>query len=99
MFSESFASAVAVPSDLAPRTVRLARSGTGFTWTPSAGTLLDAADAAGFGLPSGCRAGQCESCSVPVTSGSVAHLGPYDGEPDHCLTCRAVPVSDLVLDA
>jgi anaerobic selenocysteine-containing dehydrogenase/ferredoxin-NADP reductase len=99
VFSESFGSAMAVPSDLAPRTVRLARSGTGFTWTPSAGTLLDAADAAGLGLPSGCRAGQCESCSVPVASGSVAHLGPYDGEPDHCLTCRAVPVSDLVLDA
>ncbi len=99
VFSESFAPAAAVPKDLAPRTVRLARTGHTFTWTPAAGTLLDAAEAASLTLPSGCRAGQCESCSLPVASGAVAHLGPYDGEPDHCLTCRAVPVSDLVLDA
>ena len=99
VFRESFGSAVAVPPDLVPRRVRLARRDRTFTWTPSAGSLLDAADAAGLSLPSGCRAGQCESCSLPVASGTVAHLGPYDGEPDHCLTCRAVPVSDLVLDA
>ncbi|MDP4023984.1 molybdopterin-dependent oxidoreductase [Methylobacterium sp. NEAU 140] len=99
IFSESFATAVAVPPDLAPRTVRLARSGASFTWTPAAGSLLDAADAAGLRLPAGCRAGQCESCCLPVASGTVAHLGPYDGGPEHCLTCRAVPVSDLVLDA
>lgn len=99
VFRESFASSVAVPTDLVPRTVRLARSDRSFLWTPAAGSLLDAANAADLGLPSGCRAGQCESCSLRVASGRVAHLGLYDGEPDHCLTCRAVPVTDLVLDA
>lgn len=99
IFSESFAAHVAVPPNLAPRAIRLGRSGGSFVWTPAAGSLLDAADAAGFALPSGCRAGQCESCSLAISAGSVAHLGPYDGASDHCLTCRAVPVSDLVLDA
>ena len=90
---------VEVPSHLEPRTVRLARSGRSFTWIPAAGSLLEAADAAALALPSGCRAGQCESCSVPLASGSVTHLSPYDGPADRCLTCRAVPLSDLVLDA
>ena len=99
IFSESFASAVEVPAHLDTRTVRLARSGRTFTWSPAAGSLLDAADAAALALPRGCRAGQCESCSVPVASGSVAQLSPYDGPADHRLTCRAVPLSDLVLDA
>ncbi len=99
VFAELFSARVEVPGDLAPRTVTLARSGRSFVWFPERGTLLDAADAAGFGLPSGCRAGQCESCSVKVLSGTVAHLSPYDGEADRCLTCRAVPVSDVEIEA
>nr|WP_246155024.1 2Fe-2S iron-sulfur cluster-binding protein [Methylobacterium oryzihabitans] len=66
-------------------------------WTPAAGTLLDAALAAGIGLPSGCRVGQCESCIVRVLSGECAHLVAFEGEADRCLTCQAVPVTDLVL--
>lgn len=97
--SELFTTRTEVPADLAPRTVALARSGQTFTWSPGAGTLLDAAEAAGHRLPSGCRTGQCESCQVRVEAGSVAHLAAYDGPPDHCLTCRAVPLADCVLDA
>ncbi|SFU74726.1 Anaerobic selenocysteine-containing dehydrogenase [Methylobacterium sp. 174MFSha1.1] len=97
--SELFTTRTEVPANLAPRTVTLARSETTFRWSPGAGTLLDAAEAAGLRLPSGCRTGQCESCQVRVAAGSVAHLAAYDGPPDHCLTCRAVPLADCVLDA
>ncbi len=57
------------------------------------------AQMAGLSLPSGCRSGQCESCCLRLVSGSASHLAPYDGDPDTCLTCCAVPLSDLVLDA
>ncbi|GJE03823.1 molybdopterin-dependent oxidoreductase [Methylobacterium isbiliense] len=97
--SELFTAQAEVPAELAPRSVTLARSGGSFRWSPDAGTLLDAAETAGLRLPSGCRTGQCESCQVRLAAGSVAHLTPYDGPPDHCLTCRAVPLADCVLDA
>ncbi len=99
VFSEIFASQIEIPPDLAPRRILLQRSGRSFAWSAQAGSLLDAADAAGLSLPSGCRSGQCESCCVRVISGSASHLAPYDGAPDNCLTCCAVPLSDLVLDA
>lgn len=99
VFSEVFVSQVEIPSDLAPRRIVLERSGRSFEWSAQSGSLLDAAEAAGLSLPSGCRGGQCESCRVRVVSGSASHLAPYDGAPDDCLTCCAVPLSDLVLDA
>jgi len=99
VFSEIFVSQIEIPSNLAPRRIVLERSGTSFDWSVQAGSLLDAAEAAGLSLPSGCRSGQCESCRLRVVSGTASHLSPYDGEPDDCLTCCAVPLSDLVLDA
>lgn len=97
IFAEAFASAPNVPSTLTPQTVHLAGSGKSFVWSPELGTLLDAAQAAGLSLPSGCRVGQCESCAVRIVSGDVAQLGPFDGEKDQCLTCQAVPLSELTL--
>lgn len=99
IFSEVFVSQIEIPSDLAPRRIVLASSGRSFDWSAQAGSLLDAAEAAGLSLPSGCRSGQCESCCLRVVSGTASHLAPYDGAPDSCLTCCAVPLSDLVLDA
>ncbi len=99
IFSELFAASTAVPDTLTACAVTLSRSGRTFRWEPSAGTLLDAAEAAGCTLPSGCRTGQCESCSLRLAAGTVAHLSSYDGPADHCLTCRAVPLGDLVLEA
>lgn len=99
IFSEIFVSQLEIPADLAPRRILLERSGKSFEWTAQAGSLLDAAEAAGLSLPSGCRSGQCESCCLRVVAGSASHLSPYDGPPDSCLTCCAVPLSDLVLDA
>lgn len=99
VFSEVFVSQIEIPSNLAPRRIVLERSGTSFDWSAQSGSLLDAAEAAGLSLPSGCRSGQCESCRLRVVSGTASHLSPYEGEPDDCLTCCAVPLSDLVLDA
>ena len=99
IFSELFTAAVEIPESLQDRRVTLSRSGRSFAWSRASGTLLDAADVACVALPSGCRTGQCESCSLAVIAGSVAHVGAYDGPATHCLTCRAVPLSDLVLDA
>ncbi|MFC6670003.1 2Fe-2S iron-sulfur cluster-binding protein [Marinobacterium aestuariivivens] len=43
--------------------------------------------------------GQCESCAVRILSGQVHHLNGQEPEdPGVCLTCQAVPVSDLRLD-
>ena len=69
-------------------------------WSAADGPLLQFAERLGIDLPSGCRVGQCESCAVRVVSGKVVHLhGTEPDDPDTCLTCQAVPLSDLVLDA
>lgn len=81
--------------------VRFSRSrDTAETWSAQSGPLLDFADKLGLDLQSGCRVGQCESCVVRVVSGTVRHLhGTEPDDPETCLTCQAVPTSDLVLDA
>lgn len=97
IFAEAFATPPEVPMTLKPQTVHLAGSGESFVWSPELGTLLDAAQAAGLSLPSGCRVGQCESCVMRIVEGDVAQLGAFDGGEDHCLTCQAVPLSELTL--
>jgi len=65
-------------------------------------SLLEAALHQGVGLPYGCRNGQCGSCAAELREGEVTYP---DGRPDAlvghppgiCLTCQAVPLSDLVL--
>ncbi|OZM79446.1 molybdopterin-dependent oxidoreductase [Pseudonocardia sp. MH-G8] len=103
VFTERFRSTpreVAVPDDATAR-VRFARSDREVRWHRRDGTLLQLAERQGLSLPSGCRLGQCESCTVPVLQGEVAHLvAPGDDLPDdQCLTCQSIPVSDVVLDA
>ncbi|WP_258719575.1 molybdopterin-dependent oxidoreductase [Bradyrhizobium sp. PRIMUS42] len=97
VFSEAFTSPPVVPRTLKPQTVHIADSGKSFTWTPQLGTLLDAAQAAGLSLPSGCRVGQCESCLMRVVDGDVAQVGGGNSAPDQCLTCQSVPLSELTL--
>ena len=68
-------------------------------WTSTKGTILNFAEAEGLALPSGCRVGQCESCALHIVSGCVRYLnGVESDDPSVCLTCSAVPASDLVLD-
>ncbi|WP_298255805.1 molybdopterin-dependent oxidoreductase [Bradyrhizobium sp.] len=97
IFTEAFASPPTVPKTLMPQTVHIAGSDKSFVWAPELGTILDAAEAAGFALPSGCRVGQCESCAMRIVDGNIARLAAEDGEADRCLTCQAVPLSELTL--
>ncbi|MGE6734961.1 molybdopterin-dependent oxidoreductase [Streptomyces sp. NPDC059900] len=103
IFTEKFHAApqpLEIP-DHARATVRFARSDRKLTWRKEDGTLLQLAEREGIALPSGCRLGQCESCSVTVLEGQVAHLvtTPEDLADDQCLTCQAMPVSDVTLDS
>ncbi len=78
-------------------------SGHRFT-TNKGETILEAADRQGVSLPYGCRNGACGSCASILVSGSVIYLD--DDEPgssakpdDYCLTCQAIPSSDITLRA
>jgi ferredoxin-NADP reductase len=82
-------------------TVTFSRShGKPIVWTSTKGPILNFAESEGLSLPSGCRVGQCESCAIHIVSGSVRYLnGVESDDPSVCLTCSAVPTSNLVLDA
>jgi anaerobic selenocysteine-containing dehydrogenase/ferredoxin-NADP reductase len=103
IFTERFHSPTSpVSENQSPRRITFARSGKTVTWFPqtSSGGILAAAELAGLSLPSGCRVGQCENCSVPIMEGRVRHLDENpDLEEGQCLTCQAIPLTDLVLDA
>jgi anaerobic selenocysteine-containing dehydrogenase/ferredoxin-NADP reductase len=102
IFKEIFNSPPAPPSATAsgPWRVQFARSNRELTWNPGDGPLLNFAETRGVKIPSGCRTGQCESCAISVLSGQVRHLAALDmDDADTCLSCLAVPESDLVLDA
>jgi phenol hydroxylase P5 protein len=69
-------------------------------------TILDAALRAGIYLPHCCGHGLCATCKVDVLEGEVDHgeASPFalmDMERDEgkCLTCCAIPESDLVIEA
>lgn len=67
-------------------------------------TLLEAALRQGIGLPYGCRNGFCGNCLCRLTLGEVDYpKGKPDALKDQrnnvCLSCQAVPVTDLVIFA
>jgi ferredoxin-NADP reductase len=79
-------------------TVSFTRSG---TTTDARTTLLDAGEAAGVLMPSGCRMGICFGCVVPLLSGQVrdTRTGDVHGEPgDLVQTCISTPAGDCSLD-
>jgi CDP-4-dehydro-6-deoxyglucose reductase len=65
--------------------------------------LLAAALHQGIGLPYGCRNGLCGSCAATLVQGEIVYP---DGKPEAlrghapniCLTCQAVPRSDLIIE-
>jgi anaerobic selenocysteine-containing dehydrogenase/ferredoxin-NADP reductase len=103
IFREHFRSpAPPAPDGLVSRQIHFARSGRTLIWSPQAplASILATAESAGIAIPSGCRVGQCESCAVPIKTGEVRHLVDCSElDQGHCLTCQAVPLSDLVIDA
>jgi CDP-4-dehydro-6-deoxyglucose reductase len=75
----------------------------GHAFTVEAGeTLLAAALRQSVGLPYGCRNGTCGSCTARLVAGQVAYpsgmTAGLAGQPaGSCLTCQAVPLTDIVL--
>jgi ferredoxin-NADP reductase len=67
----------------------------------TAGPILDAGEAAGALLPSGCRMGICFSCVGKLTSGKVRDLrsGQVHGDPgDLVQTCVSAPAGPCEID-
>ncbi|MEF8908382.1 MAG: 2Fe-2S iron-sulfur cluster-binding protein [Haloarculaceae archaeon] len=67
-------------------------------------SVLEAAEAAGVGLPFGCRTGACGTCTALLLEGEVSHRRPpralkerhlADG---YVLTCIATPETDVRLE-
>jgi anaerobic selenocysteine-containing dehydrogenase/ferredoxin-NADP reductase len=102
IFQERFVSPrpLAAPSADAKHRIRFARSGVELEWTPESGSILDLAEKNGVRIPTGCRVGQCESCFVGVVEGEAAcAVANEDLEEGGCLTCQAIPLTDMTLDA
>lgn len=78
----------------------LARSKKTLQWTPEAGTLLELAEENGIPLRSGCRVGNCGTCTTALARGQVDYVRRPGRqlEANSCLACIARPKSDLVLD-
>ncbi|HHU40210.1 MAG TPA: ferredoxin reductase [Propionibacterium sp.] len=65
-------------------------------------TLLEAGEADGVALPSGCRMGICRTCLTKLDAGRVRDLttGEVHGDPgDLIRTCVSAPAGDVQLDA
>ncbi|MBK1629293.1 CDP-6-deoxy-delta-3,4-glucoseen reductase [Thiohalocapsa halophila] len=65
-------------------------------------TVLEAAIAQRIGLPYGCRDGKCGSCTAQLLAGRVGYPSgkteALSGQPQGaCLTCQAVPETDIAL--
>jgi ferredoxin-NADP reductase len=102
IFQEHFASPrpPAPPKGATSHTIALRQSGISLTWTPESGSILELAERHGVRIPTGCRVGQCESCAVTLLEGQVAHgVSNENIDEDACLTCQAVPLSDIAIDA
>ncbi len=76
-------------------------SGKTLEWDPGYGNILAWAEANGIAIECGCRAGNCGSCEVEITSGEVEYVVEPGADLDEgaCLTCVTVPKTDLSLKA
>lgn len=82
--------------------IRTEPAGHAFATEPGE-TILAAALREGIGLPYGCRNGACGSCAARLIEGGVSYpsgkTDGLEGKPEGtCLTCQAVPASDLLLE-
>jgi ferredoxin-NADP reductase len=100
LHTERFAPKLAPGATGAGGTLELARSGRTVD-APGATPLLDAGEAAGAILPSGCRMGICYGCVVPLLRGQVRDLrtGDVHGEEgDLVQTCISAAAGPVTLD-
>lgn len=84
--------------------VSLSRSGNHFE-VAAGQNVLDAAIAAGIGLPYSCRSGTCTSCMATIVrgehhypQGAPSALTADDDAAGRALLCQAVPLSNLEID-
>jgi ferredoxin-NADP reductase len=81
--------------------IKFLRSNKTVEWTPRIGSLLDLADQSGVSVESGCRSGNCGTCSTAIRKGEIEYPTSPNEIPDEgtCLLCTAIPRSNLELDA
>ena len=81
--------------------VRFDLSGVTAPWTRQVESLLELAEAHHIPAESGCRAGNCGTCALPIKSGKVAYSTLPGSLPPAgaCLPCICVPDGPLVLQA
>ena len=68
-------------------------------------TVLQAMHAAGLGYRTGCRRGGCGVCKVDLVEGTVGYskvvsesvMSPDEFADGTCLTCHAVPTTDVTI--
>ena len=84
-----------------PITITFSKSDKSIPWDPTAGSLLEFAEANGIEVESGCRAGSCGCCQTAVKAGEVDYKQEADAdvESGHCLLCISMPKGDLTLGA
>jgi ferredoxin len=92
--------AATAPAPAGELAVVFARSGKRVAWNGAA-TILEMAEAAGIAMDSGCRAGNCGSCTTAVRRGEVGYAGKpgADIAPGSCLACVGLPRSEVEVDA
>jgi MOSC domain-containing protein YiiM/ferredoxin-NADP reductase len=79
--------------------VSFARSGVHAVWSPTSGTLLNLAEAAGVSPAFGCRSGACGLCRTEISEGRVSYVEPIDEPGDgYVFPCCAIPETDCRLD-
>ena len=67
-------------------------------------SVLDAAEAAGIGLPFGCKTGACGTCTARLCDGEITHQRPPRAlkerhlKGDYVLSCIATPRTDTSLE-
>nr|NIQ02145.1 2Fe-2S iron-sulfur cluster binding domain-containing protein [Nitrospinaceae bacterium]NIR56120.1 2Fe-2S iron-sulfur cluster binding domain-containing protein [Nitrospinaceae bacterium]NIS86568.1 2Fe-2S iron-sulfur cluster binding domain-containing protein [Nitrospinaceae bacterium]NIT83402.1 2Fe-2S iron-sulfur cluster binding domain-containing protein [Nitrospinaceae bacterium]NIU45612.1 2Fe-2S iron-sulfur cluster binding domain-containing protein [Nitrospinaceae bacterium] len=81
--------------------VTFAKTGKTIPWDDSSESILEFAEANGINLEYGCRSGNCGTCSARLLSGEVVYEEDIKAETGEgeILTCSAIPVTDIVLDA
>jgi len=85
-------------------TVEIHHQGTVHTiQVPDDQTVLEAADAAGLGLPSSCHAGVCTTCAAQLLEGTVDQgdgmgISPELQAQGYALLCVSYPRSDLKVE-
>jgi MOSC domain-containing protein YiiM/ferredoxin-NADP reductase len=79
--------------------IHFTRSDVRAVWSPTSGTLLNLAEAAGVSPAFGCRSGACGLCRTALGEGRVSYVEPID-EPDagYVYPCCAIPEADCRLD-